>query len=267
MEIISKISKGSKMDQIYIPRNRYGMQIGSYVVIRPFIEQKIKKKPYLYNISSIEPIKMKIIEELFDFVDRKINKYDNIIITGSFLDKGFTFNDIDIIVISDENVNTANMKKEVEKLLGIKADILSLDNRSLIAGLSTDPLYQTMLSKCVAKRRFIYKIQKKINYKLLDLHLLKSEIVIDNFDTLTGREKYYYTRNMIAIYLFLHFKKITRELIDNEIKRMFNIDDISLIKENLVNKKRFLYKYKNIYGCIFKRIMKRIRENASNGSK
>ena len=49
MEIISKISKGTKMDQIYIPKNRPGLDIGTYVKIIP-IEEKIIKRPYFYNI-------------------------------------------------------------------------------------------------------------------------------------------------------------------------------------------------------------------------
>ena len=40
MEIIAKISRGSKMDQVYIPKNRGGFSIGSYVILKPI---KIKK--------------------------------------------------------------------------------------------------------------------------------------------------------------------------------------------------------------------------------
>jgi len=34
MELIAKISKGSKMDQVYIPKNRIGFSAGSYVMMR-----------------------------------------------------------------------------------------------------------------------------------------------------------------------------------------------------------------------------------------
>ena len=43
MEIISRVSKGSKMDQIYIPKNRAGLTIGEYVVITP-LSREIKKQ-------------------------------------------------------------------------------------------------------------------------------------------------------------------------------------------------------------------------------
>ena len=59
MELIAKISKGSKMDQVYIPKNRIGFSAGSYVIIRPLEGKKTVEKPYLYNIKSIEPVKLR----------------------------------------------------------------------------------------------------------------------------------------------------------------------------------------------------------------
>jgi len=40
MVIISKISKGSKMDQIYLPKNRSNLNIGDYVIISPLNQEK-----------------------------------------------------------------------------------------------------------------------------------------------------------------------------------------------------------------------------------
>ena len=45
MEIIGKISKGTNMDQIYISKQRDGMPIGEYVLIKPItIDEKILRK-------------------------------------------------------------------------------------------------------------------------------------------------------------------------------------------------------------------------------
>ena len=106
MELIAKISKGSKMDQIYISKNREGLNTGSYVIIKPLktITTTKNKKPYFYNIKSIEPIKLRIINQIIKIIN-KITPNDNIIITGSFLDKGFNFNDIDILLINNKKSN------------------------------------------------------------------------------------------------------------------------------------------------------------------
>lgn len=272
MEIIAKISKGSRMDQIYIPKKRTNFSTGSYVIVRPLetipkTTTKKHPKPYFYNVNFIEPIKLIIIEKIIETID-KTTVYENIIITGSFLDKGFSFNDIDIMLINKDKkfkLNIKSIEKSVEEAIGIKTHILLLDSKTLLKGLSTDPLYQMMLSKYVAKKRFICNIKRKINYKILDLHLLKSKILIENFDILNGNEKYYLTRNLIAIFLFLQNKKISKQEIDKKIEMLFGIK-IEELKQNLLDKSKFLKEYKLLYRKIFNKIMQNIESN-KNGTK
>lgn len=263
MELISKISKGSRMDQIYLPKNRSGFVIGSYVIIKPIETKNIIEKPYFYNIKSIEPIKVDIASKIFDIVDKIVDEYDNVIITGSFLDPGFIFNDIDIILIKNNAANTKHIEAMIKEDIGIKTHIISLSNKTFAKGLSTDPLYRMMLSRCIAKKRIIYKQRtyQIMNYKLLDLHLLKSRLLIDNFDVLNGNEKYYLVRNMIAILIYIQNKKITKEIVDNEIERIFDVK-IEEIKQNKLNKIEFSRRYKATYQKLFKKIMDSIK----NGS-
>ncbi|MEK6932570.1 MAG: hypothetical protein AABW56_02125 [Nanoarchaeota archaeon] len=258
MEIISKVSKGSKMDQIYIPKNRYGFSVGSPVIIKSLEEERIIEKPYFYNINYIEPIKLDIINKIINIIDKNYS-YENVIFTGSFLDKGFNFEDIDVLLITESD---ADIKEKIESTIGIKTHIISIDNKTLIKGLSTDPIYIMMLSKCISRKRFIYDVKTEMNYKLLDLHLLKSKTLIDNFDILNGSEKYYLTRNLISIYIYANSKKISKEIVDNEIKKIFDVG-VKEIKENILNKKIFLGKYKDIYGKTFKELIRHIK----NGSK
>lgn len=262
MELIAKISKGSKMDQVYVPKNRSGFSIGSYVVLKLLETKKLVEKPFFYNIKSIEPIKLGIVNKIISIIDKTIDKYENIIITGSFLDRGFNFNDIDVIVVSEATLNIKSIQNMIEDRIRIKMHIMLLDNRTLIKGLSTDPLYEIMLSRCIAKKRFVYKIKHKINYKILDLHLLKSKTLIDNFDLLDGSEKYYLIRNMIAIFLYLQQKKIDKEKVDKEIIRIFDLKDIKEVKQNMLGKDIFLKKYKIIYKKIFNKIMEGIKHGS-----
>lgn len=248
------------MDQVYLPKNRHGFAVGSYVLIAPvraFSEEEIEK-PYFYNIPALEPLKVRAIEEIFFVIDKHSNTYENIIITGSFLEKGFHFNDIDILFISEEKEHTEAIKKAIEAEIGIKPQILVITNQELLKGLATDPLYEMMLSTCVAKKRFIYKTEREINYKILDLHLLKSKAVINNFDHLDGNEKWYLVRNMICISLFLENKKINRENVEEEIKEQFGIES-KRIKENMIEKKAFLLKYRKLYKKTFMLILNAIK--------
>jgi len=268
MELIAKITRGINVDQIYISKKRAGFSIGEYVKITSLSNLhdrglSLKEKPFFYGLNKIEPIKIKISEEVFDLIENEIET-QNIIITGSFLDTGFNFKDLDILIITKQikMQNEEHFQKIIEERItsniGIKPHIIFIDNKSLIEGLSTDPLYQSMLSRCISKKRVIYKTEaKKINYKLLDLQLLKSKIVLDSYDSLMGEEKYYYLQNLISIYLFLKSGKITKDSVENEIKK--NFEDKKTIRYGSINKKEFLKKYKKIYNQTFDLVMDKIK--------
>ncbi len=101
MELIAKISKGSLMDQIYLPKNRQALETGTFVIVKSIEEsQQIKKQDNLkfYNIKNIEPVKIEIIDKITALIKKEM-EFENIIITGSFLNKGFNFKDIDILII------------------------------------------------------------------------------------------------------------------------------------------------------------------------
>lgn len=247
------------MDQVYLPKNRQGFSIGSYVAITPLRERVETERPSFYNVS-LEPLKVRVIQEIFSLIDKHSNTYENIIITGSFLDKGFCFNDIDILLVSEEKEEVSQITKEIEQHFGIKAQILVLSNKELLKGLSTDPLYEMMLSSCVAKKRFIYKAQKEVHYKQLDLQLLKSKTLFDNFDLLDGSEKWYLVRNLICIALFLENKKINKANVEKGVHNSLTTD-IDCIKKNMLDKTMFLKKYKALYQKTFMQILDAIKHD------
>ncbi len=259
MEISGRVSKGSRMDQIYIPKNRSGLAIGSYVVIKPVIEPKFGDKPCLYNLQYLEPIKLEIIKRVMGLIDDYV---ENVIITGSFLNKGFNFGDLDVLLITNERVNGLNIENKLYSDLGIKTHLIIINSKSFVGGLESDPLFEMMLSRCVSKKRLILNPKRKIDYRLLDLHLLKSKALIDNFDVLSGDEKYYLTRNMIAIALFLQNKKIGVDIVDKKITRIFGLKSIGLIKKNTLNKSDFLSQYKKEYNNLFNKILGGIQNGA-----
>lgn len=258
MVIVGRISKGTLMDQIYIPKERpLGFELGAPVIIKPAVEET-KVKPVYYNVDKLEPIKVMIIQDIFN----ELSPFDNIIVTGSFLERGFQFNDIDVILIDDKKIDIKKAEGHLSKTLGLGVHIIALNYNVLLKGLETDPLYQAMMGRYVAKKRLILRYKNKVNYKLLDLHLLKSKPLIENFDYLTGNQKYDMTRNLVAIHLFLNNRKISNEAINSEIKELLK-EEPADIKQNMINKTVFLTRYKKSYGKLFNKIMEGIR----NGSK
>ena len=244
------------MDQIYIPKNRPGLRIGSYVLIQP-LETKQETTPYhFYHVPVLEPLKLQLMDQIVAIVDSVVPKYENILFVGSFLESGFSFNDVDILLITENKVPISVIKHNVMLHLRVHLDLLVLTTKTLLRGLATDPLYQIMLSKCVAKKRFLYYAKRKIDYKLLDLHLLQSKVILLNFDALTGNQKYALARNMLAIRLFLQSKKITKEQVDKSLCASFNLKTIQQLKDNLSDKKAFLIVYRKIYDQLFQTILR-----------
>ncbi|MFH1065122.1 MAG: hypothetical protein V1734_01300 [Nanoarchaeota archaeon] len=246
-EIIARVSRGSKMDQVYLPKNRpSALGIGEYVTISPALQKK-QITPYYYNAQNIEPIKAEIIQGILSNADA-----ENIIIAGSFLEKGFNFDDIDIIAINGEGKAIENY---VKAAFGLKAHIINMKYDTLRTGLNTDPLFQMILSRFAAKERILLNIKPQINYKLLDMHLLKSKLLPEQFVHLNGKEKYKLARNMVAIKLFIGGKTATIEKVNKEIERLFGKDAVKSLLENTMEKAPFTAKYKEAYRKVFNAIM------------
>lgn len=260
--LVSKISRGTVMDQIYIPKERVpGLEVGTAVLVEPVAEMAVSKqklKPYYYNVSGLEPVKVMIIEEIFRYLESS----DNVIIAGSFLEPGFHFEDIDVIVVTAKfrGVDARSISRHFLAALGIKVQIVAISFKVLLKGISTDPLFEMLVSRFVSKKRVIFRTKREMHFKLLDLHLLKSKMLSDNFEFLSGREKYKLTRNMIAVSLFLTGKKLSTAAVNGEIERQFGKDSIELIKENKAGRD-FLIKYKSLYNCLFEKIMAGIKND------
>src|SRR3989344_2854067 len=232
MEIVAKVSRGSKMDQIYLPKNRFGFAPGNNVLVRELTHEK-QEKLFFYNIKKIEKIKIMIINEIFN------------------------------LLIKDKELRLNDVKDELKENLGINFHLILIDNKSLLKGISTDPLFQTMLSKHISKRRFIYNVKPEIRYRLLDMHLLKSNLLMEHFDVLKLNEKLDLLRNLISINLFIIKKQIiSKEEVYDKIKELFGDNIIEDLKNNLVDKKKFIKKYKQIYNKTFNKILEGVRNES-----
>lgn len=256
MELIAKISKGTKMDQIYIPKNRPSLSIGEYVKITPVQPQK-EESYFIYHLKNIPPLKIELVKRIFKIINSIIAP-SNIIITGSFLEKGFNFKDIDIILITE---TASKIEKKLEEKIKIPVHLITFNKKSFLEALKIDPLWRLMLTECISKKRLTPLPSKKINHKYLDAHLIKSKLLIDNFDYLSGKEKYKLTRNLIAIYLFIKNKKISKTNIEKEIRKKLDIE-IEDLKNNLIAKD-FFRRYKNFYSKLEKELI----ENAAKQEK
>ena len=163
--LVGKISKGTLMDQVYIPKDRpLGFEIGMPVVVKPLTEEE-EIKPIFFNIEKLESVKVTIVQKIFS----ELNFADNVMITGSFLERGFQFNDVDIILIHNKKIDFRKIEQNLNKLYDLNCHVIALDYNTLLKGLETDPLYQAMLSRYISKKRLVFNYKNNIDYKILDL--------------------------------------------------------------------------------------------------
>lgn len=254
MKLIARISKGSVMDQIYLPKQRSGLQVGSYVLITPALQEKKTQEPVLYGIKKIEPLKIEIARRIFFLVEKSI-ECQNIVVTGSFVKRGFGFRDIDVLIVSyEKKANEKELAEQIEQEIGVKSHVLVLTDKELSLGVARDPLYALMISRCVAYKRFTYHVQKRIvDYKLLDINLLGSKVVFYSFDIMPGDDIYYAVRNMVAVDLFLN-GKASAEQVEKKIEYIFRFSENEIRRKEL-NKAGFLKKYKQFYRETFEKIL------------
>ncbi|MBI3036616.1 hypothetical protein HYY73_02575 [Candidatus Woesearchaeota archaeon] len=256
--LLSRISKGTVMDQIYVPKIRApGFERGVTVAITP-LQSKAITEIYRHHVQYLEPIKKIIVDEIFSYFEH----VDNVLVAGSFLEEGFEFEDIDTVVLTEKSIDNAAIKTHFKAALGIDIHIICLPLKELLRGIDSDPLFQMLLSRFVAKKRLLVPKDRAIKYKLLDLQLLESKTLIDGFDFLNGREKYKLTRNAVAIASFLNNKPLNASSVDNEIEHYFGEMSVISIKENIIGAE-FLLKYKIFH----KKLLKRILEGVKNEPK
>ncbi|MBS3176204.1 hypothetical protein J4457_03135 [Candidatus Woesearchaeota archaeon] len=248
VNLIGKISRGSLMDQVYLPKNRpSAFAPGCYVELVPVLAPE-KITPYFYKVVHIEPLKVEMIQTILSLAPDA----GNVLICGSFLERGYGFHDIDVIVV---NGSITGVAENIEKTLGIHAHVISLDNTSLSEGLSTDPLFCMLLSKFVARKRVIFRVQRRILPRLLDLHLLSSKPLFHEFEELDGDQKYKMIRNIVAMRLFIDYRNVDSESVNKEIERLLGRGSIQNIKKNMTRKKDVLPILLKLYRKVFNHLM------------
>ena len=267
--LIKRISKGARFNQIYLQKNEgAGFEPGKSVVISP-LENIISKEPpiFEYNVK-LESLKREIVKLVFKIVDSH-GHYGNIIITGSFLDEGFNFEDIDIIIINSVNIEKDEIKNTIERNTGINTHLTLIDSESFNRGIRRDPLFRLMIDRYVSTKRAIFRNDRELNYKLLDIHLLKNKNLIEGYDLFSIKQRKKLLRDFISIKLFSENKKVTIKSIEKETNMLFGRDIIENLfyYGNNEEKHKFIAKLKKEFNKLEEHILKNVTKQAWSDKK
>ena len=165
-----KISKGSRFNQIYVPKQYDDfLQPGDIVEIR-----LIKKQTKLYYLDKrikISDFKIKLVEDIFLFLQRKGIK--QIFISGSFLYKIVGYNDLDIIIVSPKD--NKKLKNELTIKFNQKFHIIHYTAEELDKGYKIDPLLRSMLNYSVSNSEFFLNSKRAVDKQLIRYYLMMPE--------------------------------------------------------------------------------------------
>jgi hypothetical protein len=255
-KIIKKISKGSRFNQIYLKKNEgIEFQPGKAVIIKSVLEEP-ESNIFEYRVT-LSNIKKQIVKSIFGIIDDNCS-YDNILITGSFLEKGFNFNDIDIIIINPKN--TDKVKELITENIGIKPHLILIDSKSLNKGIKRDPLFRLMIDRYVSIKRTLFRRDKEIDYKLIDIYLVRNKNLIDGFDLLNIGQRKKMLRDFVGLKLFAENKEITIKGIEKETERIFGKDIIEKLfyYADSKAKEAFMVKLKKEFSYLEKEVLKNV---------
>ena len=228
VSFIRKVSKGSKFNQIYVPKEMENIiDVGDLVQVN-LLEKK--SNIYYKNQGKLTKFKEYLIKNIF-YNLKKFKEIEIVFLVGSFLDEDI-YNDIDLIIVSKEYVR--HLEKSIEynlsKILNQKFHILSFNHKKLKELIEKDPIMRAMFQKYISNKKISLDYKKIIDWSHIKFLLMMPEDLLELdlpikifFDNI---------RRLITIERFLHNKDLSRKVILEEMKRNIPQDILDKIKDN-----------------------------------
>jgi len=231
-KFIHKISKGSRFNQIYIPKEMNGVfEIGDVVEIKLLSKKEIFY--YSKNLKKLSNYKEKLVKEIFSFLS-DFSDIKHIFIIGSFLTNKIDYNDVDILLISNKNIEIEVYNKLIDKF-NIKFHIISISEERFEYLQYSCPLTRSMLSYFVSNKEFNLPEEIKVDKNHIRYLLMTPEDLLK----VNPESRTYYDsiRRLITIENFLENKPVDILEISNQLIKVLGETLFFLIKGNEIIEK------------------------------
>jgi len=230
-KFIHQVSKGSRFNQIYIPKSvEKEFEVGDIVEVR--LLKKENKLYYSQNLKKLSEFKENLIKQIFTFLS-KFREIKQIFIFGSFLTKKLDYNDIDILVIVNKEDNSLEkiINEEIIEEFNLKFHLIVSEEDRNIESLKISPILRSMFYYYVSNKKFLMPKEILINENhLKNLLMMPEDLLKVRFPL--GKVYYDSLRKLITLEYFLKNDEIAPDKIDSELIGLINAEKLKILKEN-----------------------------------
>ncbi len=230
------ISKGSRYNQIYIPRGLEShFEAGDIVEVR--LLKKKESLHYSKHLKKLTRFKKQLIQEIFKSL-LKYKKITQTYIIGSFLTTHEEYNDIDIVLISEEEIDE-KVQTSLTQEYNLRFHVISIKKDALTNSLKECPLMRSMFYYYVSNQEGLVFPTPKINKNYIKFLLMLPKDILNI--GIEGRILYDALRRVIVIEAFLKKEEIAPDKIDFILKK--NIGEMLLER---IKKDKSIYKKEKV---------------------
>ncbi|MEK6855002.1 MAG: nucleotidyltransferase domain-containing protein [Nanoarchaeota archaeon] len=257
VKFVHKVSRGSRFNQIYVPKIMEAeFEVGDIVEV-----QLIKKKTQLHyskGLRKLSVFKENLIKEIFSFL-RDYNNIRQIFIFGSFLTEKVDYNDIDVLIIVEKESDDFE-RKIYDSLINefnLKFHVISILEERLDRLLGICPLTRNMLYFYVSNEEFSSIRERKIDKNHIRFLLMVAEDLLE-VELNDGRVYYDVLRRLVTIENFLNGLEERHEKIDTTIEKLIDKRKLAFLRKGDILDKKFLNEIKKIIKIKLSGIYKKI---------
>ena len=230
IKFVKTVSKGSKFNQIYVPKNMENLiEAGDEVEIR-LIKKHIKLY-YSNGLKNLSVFKESLIRGIFSFLNGNFD-INAIFIVGSFLTEKISYNDIDIVIITsekNENLEESVYNKLIEKF-DLKFHILAIKEKRFWRLSGICPLTRAMFSNFICNKPIKIPDKKFADKNHIKFLLMMPHDLLEI--KLNSRSFFDSVRRLITIERFLKDRSLDIATINEEIKKLVKEQLYKRIKNN-----------------------------------
>ena len=224
------VSKGSRFNQVYIPKDMESlMEVGDEVEVR--LVKKSTALHYSRNLKKLSEFKEGLIKGIFSSLN-SIGSINYIFIAGSFLTEKVSYNDIDIVLITNKSINNfeeAIYSKLIERF-NLKLHLIAIEESRFNNLIKICPLTKSMFSRFICSMEIKIPEEKYVDSRHIKFLLMMPHDLLEI--KLGSRSFFDGIRRLITIENFLKNKALGIEGINDELRKSLTERIYNKIRNN-----------------------------------